>query len=557
MRFRASFALIIAIAVLGSRPAVGETPAAPPFISDPAGSKVDDVPWQTDASGRRFHVEKLAKSDGAYERISQREVRTSLGMRLELLREDADTYYVKIYQPEPAGPGLVRPAPKPLGGAAAPEAPPVSAPAQVPAAGPGPRPIRLESFGEGLPTGGQWRNGFDLGDMNGDGHLDIVHGAPRKGSPVPVIYLGDGKGHWQRWSTAVFPHERLDYGAVAVADFNGDKVLDMALGIHLSGMLILTGDGKGGFTSWSEGVALQRTSADPPAFSSRAVTTVDWNSDGKPDVVALGEGPRPSGGAAAEGLAASSPSFGPVLLINEGSGSWTVQRQQQALQGFGDSIAVGDFNGDKRPDLAAGSSWLGRRDLVQLGQRDGGLTMVSLDALPARLYAWSVAVSDWDGNGLDDVAVGSTSIDGEQWQSGVDLSLAQQDGTWRHVVVARVPGRRGVFALAGGDLDGDHSKDLVALTGEGEVWVFTGDGHGRFSSRDTSNLAPGVRGCRGYHARLADLDADGSDEVIAAFAGEPERDGNVTNCESGGAILAWKYEAAPVVVPAAASKPAR
>jgi hypothetical protein len=506
-----------------------------------ADAKGNDIPWQTDAQGRRFHVEKLPKEAGTTQ-ISKTQIQSSVGMRFKVDREDSQYYYVRVYQAEATGAGLKRPAPKPLGGAAAPQATPVPAPAQQVPAGPAASPIHLESFGAGLPASGQWRNGFDLGDMNGDGYLDIVHGAPRKGSPVPVIFLGDGKGHWQRWSTASFPQQRLDYGAVAVADFNGDKVLDMALGIHLSGMLVLTGDGKGGFTSWSEGIALQRASTDPPAFSSRAVTTVDWNADGKPDIIAQGEGPRPSGGSAAEGLATNSPSFGPVLFINRGSGSWTVQRQPAATQSFGDSIAVGDFNGDKRPDLATGSSWLGRRDLVQLGQQDGGMTMVSLDAMPARIYAWSVAVSDWDGNGLDDVAVGSTSIDGDQWQSGVDLSLAQRDGTWRHVVVARVPGRSGVFALAGGDLDGDHSKDLVALTGDGEVWVFTGDGHGGFSLRDTSNLAPGVRGCRGYHARLADLDADGRDEIIAAFSGEPERDGQGTTCESGGAILAWKYE---------------
>jgi hypothetical protein len=34
--------------------------------------------------------------------------------------------------------------------------------------------MKFEPFDEGLPRSGQWRYGFELVDMNGDGHLDIV-----------------------------------------------------------------------------------------------------------------------------------------------------------------------------------------------------------------------------------------------------------------------------------------------------------------------------------------------------------------------------------------------
>ena len=54
-----------------------------------------------------------------------------------------------------------------------------------------------EPFDAGLPHEGQWRNGFDIADMNGDGLLDIVHGPPRKGDRRPHVFLGDGKGNWR------------------------------------------------------------------------------------------------------------------------------------------------------------------------------------------------------------------------------------------------------------------------------------------------------------------------------------------------------------------------
>jgi len=55
--------------------------------------------------------------------------------------------------------------------------------------------LRFTPFGQGLPPSGQWREGFAITDMNGDGHPDIVSGPPRKAPGAgPVIFLGNGKG---------------------------------------------------------------------------------------------------------------------------------------------------------------------------------------------------------------------------------------------------------------------------------------------------------------------------------------------------------------------------
>src|SRR5688572_14339268 len=78
-----------------------------------------------------------------------------------------------------------------------------------------------------LAARGRWRQGFELADLNGDGHLDVVHGPARKSDGQPKVFLGDGAGGWRLWREARFEGVSLDYGDVAVADFDGDGNLDL------------------------------------------------------------------------------------------------------------------------------------------------------------------------------------------------------------------------------------------------------------------------------------------------------------------------------------------
>jgi hypothetical protein len=155
--------------------------------------------------------------------------------------------------------------------------------------------LRFTFFGRGLPSSGQWREGFAIADMNGDGYPDIIHGPPRKAPGAgPVIFLGDGKGSWSRWREARFPPLAYDYGDVQVGDFNGDGHQDLAFVVHLRGLIALLGDGKGGFRDASEG--LDFALGGKTAFSSITLRLVDWSGDGRPDILAFGEGPGLMGG---------------------------------------------------------------------------------------------------------------------------------------------------------------------------------------------------------------------------------------------------------------------
>lgn len=383
--------------------------------------------------------------------------------------------------------------------------------------------LHFVPFGQGLPTSGQWREGFRIADMNEDGHLDIVHGAQRKLAGGPVIFLGDGKGSWARWEQAQFPDLPYDYGDVEVADFNRDGHLDLALAVHYRGIQVLLGDGHGVFRNSSQGLEFGKEAA--PDFSSRAIRAIDWNGDGLPDLVAVSEGPRLSGAASVNGI---------FVFLNHGAKGWRRLEPPLSKGIFSDSLALGDFDGDGHQDIATGSMLLGRKDLVNLW-RPGAPMPLTVDIQGPQHYVYAVAAGDFDHDGKDDLAVAYVSLENEVWYSVLDVFFARAGGKWERRNLSRQPNRDVAVALAAGHLRGRNTLDLVALTMGGDTIVYLGDRQGKLT-RDVGTIPRYDHGCRGAHVELADLDGDGRDEIVESFSDEPRTDG----CTSGGGITAWK-----------------
>jgi hypothetical protein len=522
-----------------------------------------DGKWLKDDQGRFYYVDKLKK--GRYQRIDDHTVRTVWGIPIDVVREDDQYFYFKVYKIDPAVRSVnanahKEPTPAELAKIAA------SYNAEAPES----HRLGFADFGRGLPRSGQWREGFVLADMNGDGHLDIVHGPPRKSLSAPVIFLGDGKGGWRRWQEAKFAPFPYDYGDIAVGDLNGDGNLDIVLAMHLHGFTALLGDGKGHFmTRWDKGLdfLLPGKGADETnLFSSKAVTLVNWGGDKLPDILALGEGPRLNLSSIHDGGAplSAARSYGPVIYRNQGDGSWKRQDQGTSpAQVFGDSVTVGDFNGDGRPDFAVSTNVQGRRDLVYLGRADGGWDKTEIDVRP-QAYVRAVLAVDLNHQGRSDLVVGYMSAENGKWRSGIDIFYPRPDGKWDRRTLAVKDGRDGVNALAAGDLDGDGNMDLVAITGDGDTWVFLADGKG-FFTREAAAI-PNFEHCPGSRVRVADLDGDGKAEIVASWSGEYSPMYAPTVCRSEGGITAWHVAppstasvaapvAAPPAAPAAAVRP--
>lgn len=516
--------LELALRRLEAQGAAGEELASPEAheIEPPNGE------WLTDDQGRRYFLQEVPKVEGQYRRLDDGRVRLRGGFAVDLAGETDDHFLVKVYEVDPVEPPPSdEPSPEEIAA--------VEASYQVDL--PSRRTLSFAEFDQGLPRGGQWRDGFDVADLNGDGHLDIVHGPPRKGFTSPFLFLGDGEGSWRQWEGLSLPRAPYDYGDAEAADFDGDGQVDLAFAVHLGGLIAMRGDGEGRFERWSEGLTLVPAGTlDPDVFASRALVSADWDADGLPDLVALSEGPRHP--KAIERRAASTP-YGLAVYRNNGDGSWTpLGPLGEEAELFGDALATGDFDGDGRVDLVAGSNALGQREILFLNRGESPVESVALEAIRPGSMVWTVAVADFDGDGRDDLVVAATTYEIGEWWGSLQVLLnhrATEEGLPEFVGVPLAGGRDSaaerVTALAAGDVNGDGHADVVATTATGDLRVFLGDGVGGFV-REQGEVVDDPSGCRGSHVLLADLDSDGRDEILASFAGE--------SCQGAGSLRVWK-----------------
>lgn len=512
---------------LDAQTAAPQTPAAPSPAAAPAPA---DGEWLTDAEGRQYQLRPVPKGEGM--KIGGDRIRMMWGVEADVAREDEQFFYVKQYKPGEAKPPANAP-PQPASAAAA-------APAARPApARPEPLPkasqrLRWTDMSTGLPASGQWREGLSLVDMTGDGRLDIIVSPARKSMRVPSVFTHDGKS-WTRAAQFRFPPAGYDYGDVAVGDLNGDGIQDIVLGLHLKGLMALHGAADGQFVMAATGLPLT-TGAKDPAFSSRAVLIADCNGDRRPDILALGEGPRlPSG----DGAASAAIAIGMGTFIQQADGSWARSAQAPLPGIFGSSIASGDLDGDGKLDLVIATGTLGDARLLLRGDGTCGWQPETVDAARPRSYYTAVTTGDLNGDGRAELIVGYAEFADQEPAFGVDALSRNADGSWTRRAVARASGRGRYDALATGDLDGDGALDLAAIDGDGAVKMFLGDGRGGFTAERQALASPG--GCTGAMIAIGDLDRDGLGDIVVGFAQEASL-ATQGVCPSEGGLFAWKTQ---------------
>src|SRR5947207_2987449 len=94
---------------------------------------------------------------------------------------------------------------------------------------------------------GKGRVSISVGDFNHDGKLDLA--VLCHGINSVSIYLGNGDGSFSHKADYIAGSDRnsLSFDSIAIADFNSDGVLDLAVTNGSTGVSILLGNGDGAF----------------------------------------------------------------------------------------------------------------------------------------------------------------------------------------------------------------------------------------------------------------------------------------------------------------------
>ena len=333
-----------------------------------------------------------------------------------------------------------------------------------------------------------------VADVNGDGKPDLLvttwYFSDHETGGVTVL-LGNGDGTFQPAMT--YRSGGYDAESIFVGDVNGDGNLDLVVanscstkancgegtGGPLGNVGVLLGNGDGTFqpaTSYGSGGGL-----------ANAVALADVNGDGNADLLVTSR------------CLDSNPCTPGVLGVLLGNGDGTFQpvvTYSQFDRPY--SMAVADVNHDGKLDIIVGNYYVVG---VLLGNGDGTFQPVQTYDADAD-EAVSIAVGDVDGDGNADLVVASMFCKGICGHGWVSVLLGNGDGTFRLVEKHNSYGRF-ASSVALADLNGDTKPDLVvtneyAFGGqwytEGGAVVFLNKSKFFTTATLRSNLNPSVYG---------------------------------------------------------------
>jgi uncharacterized protein (TIGR03437 family) len=294
--------------------------------------------------------------------------------------------------------------------------------------------------------------GILAADFNGDGQSDI---AIASGSSVAIL-LANATGFASPVASAAGVSA---ISAMTAGDFDGDGKIDLVvMGAGSPGTLaFLKGNGDGTF---------QMPVTIPAGVAPLSIVAADFNGDGKPDLAFADAGDGVNGAV--------------YVALNKGGGAF--QTPSQVFSGTQPALAVGDLNGDGRPDLVATGNVAGGTAVVNWLQGNGDGTFQTPVAIATSPDQDDAAlVQDFNGDGHADIVLAHPNSD-------VTFFAGNGDGTFStetHLLASEQPG-----FLATADLNGDGKPDLVV--GGFSIDVLLNKGIPLVSTVNSASFTPAV-----------------------------------------------------------------
>ncbi|HXT63933.1 MAG TPA: VCBS repeat-containing protein [Pyrinomonadaceae bacterium] len=339
-------------------------------------------------------------------------------------------------------------------------------------------------------TAGKEPGCLALADFNGDGKVDIAVG--NGGSGNLTVLLGDGKGGFREASGSPFPAGNSP-NDIAFGDLNGDGNLDFAIANHDTHYVtVMLGNGRGQFNAapnspitvnsrpHPHGIAFGNFNAD------RYLDFVvdDWGNNRVTVVFGDGKGNFASPG------------------ISFAVGQMPYQR-----------VRVTDVNNDQSDDIIT-TNTEGGDVSVLIGDGRGGFAQAPGSPFPANPRPFGVAIGDVNGDGKHDLAIVNFSGQGtDTSKDAITILLGNGDGSFKPAPGSPFKSGRSPVTVAVGDVNGDGVLDVAAANMTGNsVSILLGGKEGMKASRES----PLMVGKDPEFIALGDLNGDGKADIVVA-----------------------------------------
>ena len=322
-----------------------------------------------------------------------------------------------------------------------------------------------------------------IGDLNGDGNLDILLVKGRHWPRMSRVFLGDGRGH----ILAAYNLGEAAYRSYSgrLVDLDGDGDLDVVLSNDTPDpKVVYLNDGKGHFRLGS--------SYGRAEWETRNASVADFNGDGQLDIIVAN---RTDHGAN-------------YICLNQGKGRFNPDCIAFSHESA-TTITAADFNHDGLIDLAVPNRD-GGQSYVYFGGPNANFSILKRVPFgPPDATIRMADAADLDGDGFLDIV----AIDERR---GAAIYFGQKDGTFS-AGMALDNGKVTPYALAVSDLNLDGKIDIVVGNVEAPSTVYFNDGSGRHYTPVHFGDNKGTV----YGFAIADLDRDGLPDIAVARSDAP------------------------------------